>query len=96
MTTQPTDSSLIPHVKEILQMLAPIFGVVIGLVAYAWRSMERNIDRLEQALKTHCLEDSTVHNQLFSQDRKISADLAELDSEFSQLKGEHEVYHKGD
>lgn len=101
--SQPTpDTSLIPHFIDIVGIVGPLFGVIVALVAYAWRSMEKNIDRLETSLRDHAAHDIAVHDAIFQQlrDSKKSLDelkdtVAENKATLSRLEGEHDVYHGG-
>jgi hypothetical protein len=100
MAIPTADSTLAPHLTEMFSIVGPLFAVIIGLVAWAWRSMEKNIDRLENAIKDHGKDDIAVHNTIFDQIRICTANhdtlkdvVAANKSKLSKLEGEHKVYH---
>lgn len=102
MALPTPDTSLTPHLWEIIGIVGPFITVILALVAWAWRSMEKNIDRLETAIREHATHDIQVHDAIFKQirDGVVNHDtLKEAVNKgkirLAKLEGEHDVYHNG-
>ena len=82
------NSNTIHDLIEWSQFIFPIAGVIIAVFAWAWKRMQRSVDKLEEAVTTHALRNEETFDQLFTSQRLS-------DEKLHQLLGEHSAIHKG-
>ena len=60
--------------------------IIISLITWAWRRMEKSQDKLEELITKHIEDDDDIHDKLFTNAR-------ETESKINILIGEHNVTH---
>ena len=81
-----TNVSAIQILLQWSQFIFPIVGVIIAVFTWAWKRMQRSIDRLEDALVAHSEKNEENFDSLFQSQRTSDAQL-------HRLLGEHAVMH---
>ena len=84
----PDVTGVIIHFDTFWKIIAIPCGAVVALVVWAWRKMERNVEKGSEALVTHAESDEDIHDKLFTAQRAT-------DEKLNQLIGEHKATHKG-
>ena len=81
------------HLTELFKILGPfiyvigtLLGVIGALIVWAWKKMEKSIDKLETTITKYVTDDDVVHDQLFDLQRAT-------DQRLNVLIGEHNVRH---
>lgn len=89
LTPLDHDSGVFEHLETLGSLTLPLVGLIISLIIYAWRKMEKSVDKIEAALSKHINNDEEIHDRLFTDQRAT-------DSKLDRLIGEHNATHKGD
>lgn len=94
---QAPPGSIFDHVEDLIRLFGPIVAVVVGLLTWAWRRLEKDNEANLKALETHVADDQRVHDLVFTQLRteeerrnQLAQAHAELQGRFEALITEHE------
>jgi hypothetical protein len=79
---------LLQHLSDAIKLMAPFVIVIVSLLTWAWRRMEKSQDKLEELLTKHIESDDEIHDKLFDYVR-------EADEKLNNLIGEHHATHGG-
>ena len=55
-----------------------LIGALVSFTVWAWRKMEKAIEKVDSSLITHMENDDKIHHTLFTQQRDTEAKLNEL------------------
>ena len=78
-----------PHPPELLpslEDLTPVWGVILALVAYAWRRLNATVEKLWSIHDEHAKRDDEIHTELFTR-------LRQDEEKLNMLIGEHKKNH---
>jgi len=80
------NTQVISYLLDLVKIIGPFITVIIGLVVWAWKKMEKTQEKMENAFTDHVKEDDEIHDKIFTQQR-------ESDAKLNELLGEHHAMH---
>lgn len=86
-TPQPPDGGILDHFDQLWKIITPLISIVGGIIVWAWKRLERSVDKLEVTLTRHTDSDDEIHDKLFTDQRTTNEKL-------DQLIGEHRARHE--
>lgn len=86
--TELTEIKIALDIWTISKVAVAFIGIIGVLCGYIWKKQDKTIEHLQKAQEDHDLADDKVHDQLFSEIRKLS-------KEVSRQSGVCETNHKG-
>jgi hypothetical protein len=76
----------VDNLLSVFQIIGPLIACITALIVWAWRKMEKGLDKLEDALTKHIDDDDKIHDKLFDQDKDICHNLDVLTGEHNRQK----------
>ena len=78
LAPNPSNGITVEYVEYVAKIVLPFISIIVGLVVWTWKKMERSIDKVSEALELHVGSDEEIHDHLFTASRKTGEKLAEL------------------
>ena len=78
LAPNPSNGITVEYVEYVAKIVLPFISIIVGLVVWTWKKMERSIDKVSEALELHVESDEEIHDHLFTASRKTGEKLAEL------------------
>lgn len=86
-----SEIGILEHTGDLVKIVTPLFGIIGGLVVYAFHRLEKSDEKVIDTIEQQAKENDTAHDQLFKLVRELTDKVAKQEAKFEHLKGEHDT-----